>query len=157
MIRNLAALVEMRPEQRKLQLGLLGRPMFLARPGQQLVSVESVPHPALRFGIGASVVERHTGILGSFAHAALHRLGLFGGGTVFARDMCGAFLALGRHIRIEFEGMPANVRLDLAIELFEPLLQGAPADQAPGAHDIGPDIDPQGSRLAHLFTHHCMR
>ncbi len=152
-----AAVVEVRAEQRELERGLALRAMFLARPSQQLVRRESVPHHARGFGVAALVIERDAGILRGLAHAPLHRFQLFGRGAVLARDMRGAFLAFGGHVGIEFESVPADIGLDLALELREALLQAAPADEAPGAHDIGPDIDPQGSCFAHCSIHHCMR
>jgi hypothetical protein len=56
----------------------------------------------------------------------------------------GARHALRRHVRIELERQPADLRLDLILHQGQRFFEAALADIAPGADDVGGDFDRQG-------------
>src|SRR5690606_5452012 len=68
---------------------------------------------------------------------------LLGRAAVFLRQVLGDVLALGAHLRVQLEGLEADVGRHLAVEALQGLLQPAQADGAPGAGDVGDEIDGQ--------------
>ena len=64
--------------------------------------------------------------------------------AVLARDALGvgALAHLGR-ARVQFVGAPHDLDFVGVLELGQRLLELALADEAPRAHDVGPDLDPQ--------------
>ena len=66
---------------------------------------------------------------------------LLGRGAVLAREVLGRVLALGRHRRIELERLEVQLDRDLVVEPLERLLERPEADRAPGAGDVGDEID----------------
>ena len=58
-----------------------------------------------------------------------------------ARCSAGGVRALGRSARVELEAAPGQLDLVTVRELLERMLEASLADVAPGAHDVGPDLD----------------
>ena len=56
-------------------------------------------------------------------------------------DKVGGVLALGLHVGIELERMPLDAKRQSPFEMRHHLFELQPADDAPGAHHIGHDID----------------
>src|SRR5690606_25884163 len=67
---------------------------------------------------------------------------------------------LGRQVGVELEWHPADVDLEFARELLPGLVERGPANRAPRAHHVGPDVDGESrSNLGHgqFSSHHCSR
>ena len=84
--------------------------------------VEAVPHHGGRCVGRSGIIERNARVFGHITHLVLHTTRLVGRSTIFARDMSRTLFALGRHVGIEFERKPANIRRDLAFKLRQRLL-----------------------------------
>ena len=153
---DLAPMVEMGGKQRQLQPGLRLGPCRCQRPAEQLVRQEGVPHHRRRFGrFAARIIEADAGFFRHRAHVPLHVARLFQRAAVFPGDMRCALLAFLRHVGVQLERAPADLGVDFALKGLQRARQLAPADKAPGAHDIGPDVD--GDPLAHRSSHQSMR
>src|SRR3546814_10960509 len=63
-----------------------------------------------------------------------------------AHHMACRVLALRRHVGIEFERMPLDAEIQPAREMIDDLAEFQPADDAPGAHHVGHDVDAQARR-----------
>ena len=74
---------------------------------------------------------------------------LFGADAIFAHHMRRRILALGRHVGIELEGMPLDAKGQPPLEMRHDLPEFQPADDAPGAHYVGDDIDRKARHLVH--------
>ena len=75
-------------------------------------------------------------------HLVLHRPRLLDARPVLAREVLGAVaLALGRRAGVELEAAPGDADLVAVLEGGERGLEAALADVAPGAGDVGPDLD----------------
>ena len=87
---------------------------------------------------GAEVEVQALG-LGEFGHPGGHRRRLRAEppGQVVQRRHRGA----GRGVRVQLEAPPGDLDLACVLELAEGALQPALADVAPGADDVGPDLD----------------
>ena len=149
----------MRLEQRELQVGLNLRPCLFQRPCQQLVRGTRVPHHRWRRISGTFITQRNARAVSDRLHLAAHRRALFCAAAVFALQMRFLFLALLRHVRIEFEWTPAQLCFDLAVELIQRLGQLTVANQAPRAHDIRVNVDGHSVRcgVGHFSSHHFIR
>src|SRR6185437_4668379 len=118
--------------------GVLERalPAFRAGPLQQPVSIESVVDP------GALVeVECESDLRAARAKRLLSVPHLLRRGTVLGAQMLDDVLALLAHLRIELEGLKVEVRLDARPKLRERGFERAERDRAPGAGDIGDEVD----------------
>lgn len=148
------AVMEVRGEQRELERALAFRPGAVERPGEQAVRGKGVPHHRRGRLPVPLPLERDAGLLRHRAHLLAHGLPLGRAAPVLAAQVRFLFLTPGRHVGVELERAPADFGGNLVLEPVERLAQVAPADQAPRAHDIGPDIDRQ--RL-HREIHHSRR
>jgi len=129
------ALGEIGAQQRFLQ-GVLARRVLQLRPMQQPVGVERVVDPAAAlFAEGES--HAFTTLADRLARDSL----LFGRGAVLLREMFGDVLAAGRHLRIELERLEVQFRPHVALQIVEGLFQRGQPDGAPGAGDVGDEID----------------
>src|SRR5690606_20886963 len=139
-----APLGEVGGEKRLLQQALLARiaraPVrapFLVGPVEQAMGVEGVVDPAAAFGaepeahLGASLAD----------HLPRGRL-LLRRGAVLLRDVLGDVLAFRPHARIELEGLEMDRCIDLVAQPVQGGLERGQADRAPGAGDIGDEVDP---------------
>ena len=78
---------------------------------------------------------------------------LFGRAAILLADMRVLLLALRDHGGVQLERHPADIRLDFAFEKAQRLFKVLVADDAPGAHHIGPDIDRHADRFGHFEIH----
>src|SRR5690606_6512310 len=76
-----------------------------------------------------------------------HRRDFFGRASIGFGEMLLLVLALSRQVRIELERHEADVDLNLPLDFAHRLGELRPADRAPRAHHVGPDIDRK-------FLHH---
>ena len=112
---------------------------------QQLMGVEGVVHPHA-FGKGKAEAQ----LLAKCGHPRAGRGRLLGRGAVFLRQVFGEILTRLRHLRVQLEGMPMDLmRRARAFQCDGKL---AVADDAPGAHDVGDDIDAQSLAVRHDWS-----
>ena len=71
-------------------------------------------------------------------------LALLGRGAVLFLQVLANVLALWPHLRIQLERLKVQVQRHLALQPVRRLLQRLEADDAPGAGDIGDEIDFEG-------------
>ena len=112
-------------------------------PVQQPVRVERV--------VGAPPLALAEGEADRLA-ALADRLGvafdLLGRDAVLARQVLDDLLALRRHLRVQLERLEVQVGLHFAVEPLERAFERVEADRAPGAGDIGDEIDLHRSSLS---------
>jgi hypothetical protein len=130
---HILAFAEECRKQREFELGLQA---VQACPVQQLVRTESIHHAH-----ALEVIEGEAQGLTQFRQARPRALALFWISAVFHRHMLTQVLALLRHVRVQLEGVPGNGGLELARQRFESPHQLFVADDAPGADNIGDNID----------------
>ena len=69
---------------------------------------------------------------------------LLGRGAVLLRQVLADVLAFGAHLRVQLEGLEAQVDGDLALHALDGTFQGCQPDGAPGAGDVGDEVDVKG-------------
>src|SRR3546814_18255058 len=89
--------------------------------------VETVAHPET-----GSAVEGEAQFRGHRRHLAAVGAALFGADAIFALHMARRILALGRHVGVEFEGMPLHPEIQPSREMRHHRPESQPADDAPG-------------------------
>ena len=127
---------EIRLEQRLLQRGLHA---LLFGPVQQAVCIKGVVDAAALVhaeGEPQRRTARRNGL------AVL--LALLGRGAVLFLQVLANVLTLRPHLRVQLERLKVQVQRDLALKPVRRLLQRLEADDAPGAGDIGDEIDFEG-------------
>ena len=127
--------------------GLNNAAMRMAGPGQQLVRLEAVIDPHFR-AVGEGK-----------AQPVAHRLqpraigcALLGRGPIFAGDMLGHRLTFDRHLRVQLERMPGDLRVNLLPHGSQRLFQLLIADDAPGADHVGNDVNAKGFGGSHCIN-----
>src|SRR5690606_22463276 len=90
-------------------------------------------------------VEREPKRFAAFANGLLIALQFLRRRSILLRDVLRDVLPLGRHVRIELERLKADVGCHLIANVLESSLQGGEPDHAPGARDIGDEIDLEAS------------
>ena len=68
-------------------------------------------------------------------------VGLVNADAVFLRDVLGNFLALGRHLWIQFKRLEVNFSCDFGFDSFKRLVKRGKANHAPGARYVRHEID----------------
>ena len=132
-IARVFAVREVRAHQRVLQLTLS---TFDARPMQQPVRIERVVRAS---PLAATEHEAHgLAALPDRLRVALH---VRRRDAVLAREMLDDLFALGRHLRIQFERLEAEVGLHDAVESRQRFLERVEADRAPRTDDVGDEVD----------------
>ena len=134
-IRHVAALGEVGAHQAGLQPGLGRGPVGAQRPLEELVGGEGVD-PA-----GPGPVELEAEVGAGLGHPSLDGLDRRAGAEL-RLEVLDEVVALGRHVAVELEGPEGHG--DVALVPAEPaqrLLEPGLAHVAPGAHDVGPDLD----------------
>lgn len=110
---------------------------------QQAVGVEGVPDAAV---LRHPHVEPGPSLGGAGADHGAVLSRLLGGRAVFAGDVVDDVLALGRHVGVELERLEMDLGLDpLGPEPVQRRGQAAEADDAPGADDVGDEVDVEGA------------
>src|SRR5690606_41659392 len=79
-------------------------------------------------------------------------LGLLAADAVFAHEMLGGVLAFRRQVRVQLERLPVDLELQFARQLLHGQLQPLVADHAPGADDIGDNIQANCSHDSFHFV-----
>ena len=131
---DVARFGEVRRQQRLLYRSLEGRAALLEREVQQPVGVDGVRALGVVQPVDQALLGRHR------LHAVDHPGAALGAAAVLAAEALRD--RLGRHrgrAGVELEGAPDD--LHLVRELREGGLEAALADVAPGADDVGPDLD----------------
>ena len=111
------------------------------RPVQQAMRVEGVVDAAALVHVEGEA-ERRAARADAFAVLR----GLLRRDAVFLRQVLDRVLAFGRHLRIELEGLEMQLDGDVVADPRHRLLQRMQPDRAPGARDIGHEIDLDGGR-----------
>ena len=106
---------------------------------QQAVRVEGVPD-------ARPLAEREADLGAALAQDRAGLRELLGRRAVLARDVFGRVLAFGRHRRVELERLEVQLDRDLVAEPLERPVERPQADRAPGAGDVGNEIDLQRLR-----------
>src|SRR5687767_2143442 len=86
-------------------------------------------------------VERKSERCPSCPNAFLVALELFGRRTILLRNVLANVLSLRRHLRVEFERLEMNVGGRFIADTLERLFERSEPDHAPGAGDIGHEVD----------------
>ena len=115
---------------------------FALRPIDQLMGAEGVPHPHV-VGVVEREAQRGAHLRQPFARRdrTLQRRAVFGG------EMLAQIFAVRRHLRIQLERRPADVKRDA--DRVGRRAQLARADHAPGANDVRDDLDGERRRSGH--------
>ncbi|RMU42955.1 hypothetical protein ALP29_201866 [Pseudomonas syringae pv. avii] len=106
---------------------------------QQTVRIEGVVDASL------ALAKRETQLGTALTDGFVNGFDLFRRGAVFLGNVLFDVLAFGRNVRVQFEGLKMNLRLHFVTQRFKRLIQRAQADDAPGAGNIGNEIDLQCS------------
>ena len=123
-------------EERLLQCVLAA---FTLGPVQQPVGVEGVVDAAAR-----AHAEREPDRLATGADVLAVLRKLLRRQAVLLAQVFGDVLALGRHVRVQLERLEVQVDLQVGPDAFEGGFEVAQADGAPGAGDVGDEIDLHG-------------
>src|SRR5262245_63822344 len=88
-------------------------------------------------------VERESERRSTCADVFLVERQLLGRRSVLLSDVITDGLAVGRHLRIELEGLEVNINTRLIADANECLLQRSEPDYAPRAGNVGYEVDPE--------------
>src|SRR6185437_14919082 len=106
--------------------------------------IEGVPDAAAIAGIDGHAQRR-----GALADCLPVGFELRFADAILVHDVFARILAFERYLRIQFERLQVDVRLDAAIEFRQCLLQAGQPDRAPRASDVGNEVDSEAGRSIH--------
>ncbi|MDR6162037.1 hypothetical protein QE391_001665 [Pseudomonas fluorescens] len=141
MVAGVLAIGEISLDQDFLQRDLAA---FLHGPEQKAMGIEGVIEMTALFQFelktdGVPTRDDHFIARGNF----------FGAAPIFAHHVLDGVLALGRHVRVQFERLEGQLHSNFAGNICDGLFQRCRAECAPGAHHIRHKVDPD--RKSHFF------